>query len=132
MLRAYINHIVIGSKHLCLHALNRAIWHFYKSVRIILILFIIHANGVKIRIGIVILTKRVTHPVIAKEETAHIGMTDKFNAVEIIHLAFLEISDFPQVAHGVNHRLLPIGNSDLHSEHLPIAGSGSEVIDYTE
>ena len=59
-------------------------------------------------------------------------MSDKLDAEEIVDLTLLEVGNLPKVGDRMDVRILAVGNSDLHRQHLPLVGSGGEIIYYSE
>ena len=46
----------------------------------------------------------MSHPVFAQEDATHIGVVQKFDAVEVINFTFVEIGNLPKVTHSVEIR----------------------------
>ena len=78
MLRTYVDNIIISLEHLAGFLYNLTTLldiHF----GVVFVHLIIKTDGIEFGICIIILTERMTYPIVTKEETAHIGMIDEFD-----------------------------------------------------
>ncbi|CRH66161.1 Uncharacterised protein [Chlamydia trachomatis] len=118
VLRANVDDIFIGTKHLFIHTLCFAILIFDKGKGVVFIFFGCETQWVG-RVAIVIVfAQGIAHPVGAQEKTAHVGVIDKHNAKEVINFTFLKVGNRPNIAHGVQARCFAIGSSHLHMNHF--------------
>ena len=78
--------------------------------RSILYLFMVKTHGIHLRIRIVVLAQGVTYPVVAQEQSAHIGVIDEDYAEVIINFTLIEIGHGPKVGYAVKHGLLTVGS----------------------
>ena len=131
VLRTEVHNIFVFTKHLFVYAGHVAIGIFNHGKGVVLVFLRIEAYRVQFGICIIILAQRVSHPVVAQEEAAHIGVIDELNAKEVIHFTFLEVGYAPNVAYGVNHRVFAVSHSHLHGNHLPIS-CRSEIVHHAK
>ena len=127
VLGAYVDDILIGAEHFLLYTVHVALLVFDKAIGVVLVGLCTESYRIKFLVGVIVLAQGVSHPVGAQEETPHIGMIDKFDAEEVVHLTLLEIGDGPQVAHRVQARGLAVGGSHLHVKHVLRLGVGQVI-----
>ena len=60
--------------------------------RVVALRLIGHGEPVVLRAHVIVLAQRITHKVIAQEESSHVGMTEKLNAQEVEHLALHQVA----------------------------------------
>ena len=58
--------------------------------------FIVHTKRI-VLFRIIVLTHRVSYPVVTQVEAAHVGMSNEDDAVEIVYFTLQEICCFPDV-----------------------------------
>ena len=63
--------------------------------------FIVHTQRI-VFFRVVVFTHRIAYPVIAQIETAHVGMSDEYDAVKVENFTLVEVGRFPDVADGRN------------------------------
>ncbi len=57
------------------------------------------AYRVQVGVGIVVFAERISFPVDAKEQAAHVGIADEDNSEEVVDFALIKSSDFPYVGY---------------------------------
>ena len=130
VLRADIYNEILFGKHGDLLFLNRAVSLFDPGIGRIALALVFNRNGIEFGSGVIVLAQGVAHPVDVQEKSTHIGIADKHDSIEIIHLAFENACDTIQVGNAVEHRFVAVGGLNLHRHQLP-GGGGSEIIDTT-
>ena len=85
----------------------------------------------RIGIHVIVLSQRVSHPVLTEEKTPHVGMVEEAYAIEVIDLAFLYLCRLPQVAYRWEKRILAVGSRGLES-HLRIILGRLKIVEGTE
>ena len=110
MLRTDIDDIVVFCKQTVLLAYEFAIFQ-----RILATIFRFHIidKGVAV-VKLPILAERITFEVVTQEQTAHIGMTEELDAVEVKDLTLQDIGNLPQLADSRNNMF----NSCIGSAYL--------------
>ena len=131
VLRAHIDHIFFGTEHLLVDAFQCAVGLFNEAEGVVFVLFGIEAQRVQFGTVVIVLAQGVSHPVVAQEEAAHVGVIDKHDAKEVIHLTLLIVGHCPQVAHRVQAGILAVGGCHLHMYHLLGIGI-RQVVDATQ
>ena len=117
MLRADIDHILVFLKNFVLFLRHRAVGikrvarcHVGKRL-------VGHAKRI-IFFRLVVLTHREANPVFAQKDAAHVGVTSKDDAVEVIHFTFVDIGDIPKVAHTGQHWVFAVCANALKADAL--------------
>ena len=98
VLRTNIHYVVIGLEDGMFHLFYLAVSLKHIFVRHVAKRFVGHTKRI-VLFRFVILTEGITHPVFTHEEAAHVGMACKDNAIEVIHLTLVRISNVPKVAY---------------------------------
>ena len=88
-----------------------------------------HAQGIQRRI--VVLAQGISHPVVAQEEPAHVGVVQETDAEIVVCLAFVELGGTPQVADRIQHGVLPVRGQRPQHKVFSRAG-GFEVVNHAE
>ena len=70
----------------------------------------VKTHGIHLGTCIVVLAQGVTYPVVAQEQSAHIGVIDEDYAEVIINFTLIEIGHGPKVGYAVKHGLLTVGS----------------------
>ena len=96
VLRTDIDHILLLVEELVVAHLQFTILKL-DLLGLILSLLVGRRHGVEFRIGIIILTQRITFPVVTQEQTTHIGMSDKTDTEIVEHFTFVKVGRMPQV-----------------------------------
>ncbi len=127
VLRAKVYHIFVVGKHLALNLLHLAVLVLDIAAGVVLVLLVVEAQRVEVGVVVVVLAQRVSHPVVAQEKAAHVGVSHKHDAKEVIYLALLEQCHSPEVAHRGQMGVLALGGGNLHVQHLLRGGVGEVV-----
>ena len=101
------------------------------SVRYIVDSLVLKPNGVNLGAGIVVFAQGVSHPVVAQEQPAHVGVVDEADAEEVVDLTFVQIGRFPKVGNRMEQRVFAVGRFDFY-RNLRIVGRACEIIDTTQ
>ena len=125
VLRADVDNILVVLKDLALHLLDLTVLVLDPAAGVVLVGLVLETQGVAG--GVVVLAQGVTHPVVAQEHAAHVGVTDEDDAIEVIHLALLEVGHGPQVHNAVQHGILTVGGGDLDVQQL-VGGDVGQVV----
>ena len=129
MLRADVDHILVVLEHLAGSLDHLSVGVERIRAGVVLVLLVLEANRVERRVGVIILAERMSHPVVAQEEAAHVGMSDELDAEHVVDLAFLEIGHLPEAGNGMDVGVVARCAHHLDRQHLPVARSACEVID---
>ena len=127
MLRANVDDILIVAKDLAVDAGDVAVLVFHQAVGVVLVLLVVKTQRVLLGVVVIVLAQWVSHPVVAQEEAAHVGVVDKHDAEEVVHLALLIVGHAPQVAHAVQAWRLAVVGSHLHVNDFLCLGIGQVV-----
>ena len=122
VLRTNIHHIIVGTKNFVLHLIDRAILLQLIFIRHISQRLIRHVLRIKriILLRVVILTERIAHPILAHKQAAHVRMVCKDNAIEVINLTLIHVSNIPKVANRGNHGVFAVFYHTLHTSLLMV------------
>ena len=121
VLRADIHHVVFLAEDIALHFRERAVGGEGVGVGGVGERFVGHAQGV-VLLRLVVLAERIAHPVFAHIDAAHIGVAGEDDAVEVVDLALVDVSNVPKVAYRGH-----VGRFAAFANHLhagALAGSG--------
>ena len=128
VLRAYVdNKLLGGEQHVralfefSVGSLDNGMCHIVDS-------FVFEANGIYLGIGVVVLAQGITHPVVAQEETPHVGVIDETDSEEVVNLALIQIGRFPKVYDRVEQRIFAVGSFNFY-RYLLVVGRAREIID---
>ena len=122
MLRAYVDHEVLGLEHPHLFLLYSSVGGLHICVGEIALTLAVGGHGVKLGILVVVLAEGVTVPVNAQEETAHVGVADEHYSEEVIDLAFEDSGYMPDIGHAMEHGLLYIVGGHFHGQVAAVGG----------
>ena len=75
------------------------------------------------------LTEYFPSPIL--QYAAHVGVSGKLDAVEVVNLALVDIGDVPQVAHGGEEGVFAVGGEGLDG-HALVRGGVFELIYYAQ
>ena len=89
--------------------------------------FAFQTDGVDFRVSVVVFPERIAHPVVAQEQSAHVGVVDEPDAEETEYLAFIEISRCPHVRHAGQLRILAVCRF-LAQDDFMLQGGGAQVV----
>ena len=127
VLRAEIDHIVVIGKERRALAMQRAVGVERIAGCEVRNRFVTHSHFLVLLFGLVIFAERKAHPVFAQEDAAQIRVIHEDHAVEVIHFAFVEIRNVPEVAGRRQHRLFAVGAHGLDMHHFEGLGVGEGV-----
>ena len=71
-------------------------------------LFALQPYRINLLVGIVIFPQRISHPIIAQKQPAHVGVIDESNTEKVEHLAFIQIGCGPNIHNAGQFGVLPI------------------------
>ncbi len=128
MLRADVDHEVLGLEHHHLFFLDFSVGGFHVCVSEIALTLAVGGHGVELGIFVVVLAERMTVPVNAQEEAAHVGVAYEHYSEEVVDLALEDTGYMPEISHAVEHRLLYIVGGNFHGQ-MAAVGGGGEIID---
>ena len=130
VLRADVHHILVFAEYAVLRARHRTVGIERERLGHIGQGLVRHAQRI-VLLGLVVLTEGIAHPVLAHEDAAHVGVAGKFDTVEVVHLAFVDVGHIPQVAHTGQQRVFAVGGHGLQA-HLPVGRGRLQLIDDAE
>ena len=71
--------------------------------------FTFQPHGVYFGVGVVVFAQRVANPVVPQEEASHVGVVDEADTEEVVDFAFVQVCRGPDVRHGGQFRVFPVG-----------------------
>ena len=128
VLRTDVYHELFGSEKYIRTLFEFSVGSLNDGMGYIVDSLVFETNGIHLGVGIVVLAQGVSHPVVAQEETTHVGVIDEADSEKVVNLAFIQIGRFPQVFNRVEQRVFAVGGFDFY-RHLRIIGRASEIID---
>ena len=93
VLRTDVYNEIIGSEDCFFSANNLAVLPLGINLSVIALAFVLKGNGVAVRAVVVVFALGVSYPVDAEEETAHIGVIQEDDTVEVINFSLIESGD---------------------------------------
>ncbi len=89
--------------------------------------FMVEAHRIDVGRIVVVLTQRISHPIVSQEQTSHIGMVDELDPEIVIDLTLIKISHRPKVGNRVEHGIFAVVGSDFH-RHMSVMHGRCEIV----
>ena len=130
VLRADIDHVFFRRKDLARLFAKRAVRLDRQTDGVVPAFF-----DAKIQFGIgghvVILAQGIPYEILTQVQPAHVLVPGELDAQKVIDFAFVQFGRTPDIAHGGQHGIFPVGGKGLEHDPMAVRGGG-EMVDHAQ